>query len=70
VRLPKQSADRKKREPIDTPRRTQQFRRCDLDALIENQIQPATSPTIRATKNNVLTSKRQIKPEWWKRASR
>jgi len=69
IHLPKRSKDRTKSGPADQPRRRQQFSKRDLDAFIERHTHPLKAATIPATRNALITSKNQIKPGWWKRAS-
>lgn len=67
VRLPKRSLDRKNADSLKSPRRTQQFRKQDLDAFIERNLQPSSAP-IDATEAAKITVKNHIERDWWKHA--
>ena len=72
VKLPKRSDDRKRTDPLDTPRRKYQFRREDLDRFIQAHVvaeREVVAATARATSGGRKTARKVIEPHWWKRAN-
>jgi Helix-turn-helix domain len=73
VKLPKRSDDRKRTDPIDTPRRKYQFRQEDLDRFIQAHVigeREAGAGSHRfATTTSGKTARKVIEPHWWKRAN-
>src|SRR5437868_12021590 len=72
VKLPKRSDDRKRTDPIDTPRRKYQFRKEDLDRFIQAHVIAEQNPaaaTAVATAAGGKTASKVIERNWWKRAN-
>jgi predicted site-specific integrase-resolvase len=69
VKLPKRSDDRKRTDPVGTPRRKFQFRRQDLDRFIDAHVlyERETAATIEDTGRAAPTKLNVIGREWWKR---
>lgn len=70
ARLPKRSDDRKRTDAKDTPRRTYQFRKEDLDRFIADHVIAAQEPATNfATAAVGKAGRRVIERDWWKRSN-